>query len=148
MNTSDKKILRIHTSIILFILILTFAFFFISCKNEELQTIEGSQNYIIISVTKEDLADKGELTLLDYMNELKARGDFTFTVKDGMVTSINGIENSDKYWMLYTSDDDNSNSAWGTAEHNGKKYASSVYGADKLTLKPDNSYLWIYKAVN
>lgn len=147
MNTSDKKLLKNHTSVILFILIFTFAFFFVSCKKQEMQSTQTSQN-LIISVTKDDLQDKGEVTLLDYMNELKSRGDFTFTVKDGMVTSINGIKNSDKYWMLYTSDADNSNSAWGTAWHDGKEYASAIFGADKLILKPDNSYLWVYKAVN
>jgi hypothetical protein len=66
-----------------------------------------------------------------------------------MITSINGIENPADYsscWMLYTSDEDNANAAWGTVEYEGKEYGSAISGAETLKIKADKLYIWVYKS--
>ena len=81
-----------------------------------------------------------------YIVRLRLEGDIG---EDGMITSINGIENPADYsscWMLYTSDAENSNAAWGTVEYQGKQYASAVSGAETLKIKPDQLYIWVYKS--
>ena len=148
MNTSDKRTLKKYTSIMLVCLMLACSFFLAACAKEEPLSIHSSENNIVISVTEEDLSNEGEVKLLDYMNELKNRKELDFTIDDGMVTSINGIKNTDKYWMLHTSDVENSNFSWGTVEYDGKKYGSAVCGAKDLTLKPNHYYIWVYKAVS
>ena len=64
-----------------------------------------------------------------------------------MVVSVNGIANADpSYWMLYTSDADNANAAWGTAEYKGEKYGSAMFGAEKLKIKNGEIYIWVYQS--
>ena len=68
---------------------------------------------------------------------------------DGMITSINGIENPADFsscWMLYTSDVENSNTAWGTVEYQGVKYGSAISGAETLKIKPDQLYIWVFQS--
>ena len=68
---------------------------------------------------------------------------------DGMITSINGIENPADYsscWMLYTSDAENANASWGTVEFEGAEYGSAISGAETLKIKPDQLYIWVFKS--
>ena len=92
-----------------------------------------------------------DMVLIDYMNKLVSEGELTCKISNGMITSINGIENPADYsscWMLYTSDEDNANAAWGTAEYQGKEYGSAISGAETLKIKPDQLYIWVYKSIN
>jgi len=83
------------------------------------------------------------------MNQLVQKGELTCTIKDGMVTSINGIDNPVDYsscWMLYTSDTENANSTWGTVEYEGVEYGSAISGAEKLKIKADQLYIWVFQS--
>lgn len=85
-------------------------------------------------------------TLVDYMNSLKDDGQFTFEINNGMVSSVNGIDNPADWsscWMLYTSDSDSSNTAWGTIEYNSNVYESAVLGAESLIIKDGCMYIWV-----
>lgn len=110
-----------------------------------------TEDHVIIKITQEALNGATDMTLMDYMETLKAGGELEFTVSDGMITSINGIENPADYsscWMLYTSDEDNANKAWGTVEYEGKEYGSAISGAETLKIKADQLYIWVYKSFN
>jgi hypothetical protein len=48
--------------------------------------------------------------------------------------------------MIYTTDEDNSNTAWGLVEYNGKTYGSAMYGAEELKVKQGESYIWLYQS--
>jgi hypothetical protein len=48
--------------------------------------------------------------------------------------------------MLYTSDADNANSAWGIVEYEGTEYGSAISGAETLKLKPDQLYIWVFQS--
>jgi hypothetical protein len=118
------------------------------CKSEPL-VIKDSETCIVIRTTKEVVGDKTDMVLIDYMSTLIADGKLTCKIEDGMVTSINGINNPADFsscWMLYTSDAENSNSAWGTVEYDGKEYGSAVSGAETLKIKANEIYIWVFKS--
>ena len=109
--------------------------------------IKESDKHIVITADSERVSITNDTTLLDYMNSLKQSGELEFEIANGMVVSVNGIANADpSYWMLYTSDADNANAAWGTAEYKGEKYGSAMFGADKLKIKNGEIYSWVYQS--
>ena len=141
-----KKIL----SLFLFIATLCSVMMLASCQKEPL-VIKDSEHCIVIKTTEKSLDGNTEMLLIDYMADLKEKGELDYTTKDGMVTSINGIENPadfSKCWMLYTSDADNASAAWGTVEYEGVEYGSAVVGAEMLKIKPDCLYIWVFKEFN
>ena len=88
-------------------------------------------------------------TLMDLMQEKAAEGEFTYTVADGMITSINGIENPAVWsycWMIYTTDSEFSVVAYGQYKLNGTVYTSAAVGAEVLPVKGGEKYLWVYVA--
>lgn len=120
------------------------------CKSEPL-VIKDSDTYIVIRTTEEAINGNTDMRLIDYMDALAQKGELTCTISNGMIISINGIENPADYsscWMLYTSDEENANAAWGVVEYDGKEYGSAISGAETLKIKPDQLYIWVYKSFN
>ena len=120
------------------------AIFFTACKKQPL-VIKESDTYGIIKVE----TDKTDLTLANYMASLEEYKDM-FVIKNGMVVSINGIENPIDWsacWMLYTDDyrEEYSNSSWGTVVYKDKTYNSAAFGAESLIVKDGCTYIWIYQ---
>ncbi len=143
MKKTAKKIL----SCILVVLVLTTVL--AGCKPSEPLVIKDSDTYIVIKTTAEAIGDNQEMKLIEYMEQLKADGVLTCTIENGMVTSINGIENPADFsscWMLYTSDVENANTAWGEVEYDGQKYGSAISGAETLVIKPDQLYIWVFQS--
>ena len=115
---------------------------------EELVT-KVSDTCIVIKTTQKSIGDATDMLLIDYMEDLKENGELEFTISNGMINSINGTENPADYsycWMLYTSDEDNANAAWGVVEYKGEEYGSAISGAETLVIKPDQLYIWVYKS--
>ena len=145
---NKTKATRKRISILLVIAIFAGAMLLTGCRKEPL-VIKDSDTYIVIKTTAESLGGKTDMFLIDYMNELAQKGDLTCTIADGMITSINGIENPADYsscWMLYTSDAENANASWGTVEFEGTEYGSAISGAETLKIKPDQLYIWVFKS--
>jgi len=139
-----KKIL----SVLLAVVILAGTLLLSGCKSEPL-VIKDSDTYIVIKTTQEAMGDKTDMLLIEYMQTLKDKGELEFKVENGMITSINGIDNPADFsscWMLYTSDETNANASWGTVEYDGKQYGSAVSGAETLKIKADQLYIWVYKS--
>lgn len=114
------------------------------CKSEPL-VIKDSETCIVIKTPK----DAAKMPLIDYMKQLTQEGKMTSKISDGMITSINGIDNPADFsscWMLYTSDAENANSAWGTVSYDGKEYGSAVSGAETLQIKPGQLYIWVFQS--
>ena len=142
-NPSEKILSCLLALVLLFTTVML-----TGCQNESL-VIKDSDTYIVIKTTAEAIGDNQDMLLIDYMEQLKQKGELEFAVKDGMITSINGIDNPADYsscWMLFTSDEENSNAAWGTAEYEGKQYGSALSGAETLKIKPDQLYIWVFKS--
>ena len=118
------------------------------CKSEPL-VIKDSDTYLVIKATEESIGGKTDMKLIDYMSQLVDSGELTCAISDGMVTSINGIENPADFsscWMLYTSDTENANSAWGTVEYEGTEYGSAISGAETLPVKAGQLYIWVFQS--
>ena len=118
------------------------------CKKEPL-VIKDSETCIVIKPTEESMGDKTDMVLIDYMNKLVEDGQMVCSISDGMVTSINGIDNPADYsscWMLFTSDAENSNTAWGTVVYDGAEYGSAISGAETLKIKPGQLYIWVFQS--
>jgi len=130
------------------LVLVTLTLLLAGCKSEPL-VIKDSDTYIVVKTTGESLGGKTDMLLIDYMSQLKEKGELEFAIKDGMITSINGIDNPADWsscWMLYTSDAENANAAWGTVEYEGKEYGSAISGAEALVIKPDQLYIWVFKS--
>ena len=135
-------------SVIILISVLLGALSLSSCKEEPL-VIKDSETCIVIKTTEKTLKDDPDMYLIDYMASLKENGELEYEIKNGMISSINGIDNPADYskcWMLYTSDSENANSAWGTVLYEGTEYGSAVVGAEILKLKADCLYIWVFKS--
>ena len=138
------------TLFVLIALLMSLTLILSACQSEKL-VIKDSDTYIVIKTTTQAMDGATDMTLMDYMSKLKEKGELEFAISDGMITSINGIDNPADYsscWMLYTSDVDNANASWGTVEYEGKEYGSAVSGAETLKIKPDQLYIWVYKSFN
>lgn len=125
----------------LLLTILTAVCILSACARSELIVINESDDFVVITCEK----NKDGLTLAECMQENGGE----FVIENGMVISINGLENASdwsKVWMLYTDDEELSNTAWGTVEYNGKVYASAIYGAESLIVKKGCTYIWLYKS--
>jgi hypothetical protein len=143
MKTTTRKILCCLLAVVLLC-----ASLLTGCKTEPL-VIKDSETCIVIKTTKEAMDGKTDMVLLDYMDILAKDGKMTCKIENGMVTSINGIDNPADFsscWMLYTSDTENANVAWGTVEYEGKEYGSAISGAETLVIKEGQLYIWVYKS--
>ena len=130
------------------LVIITLGLCFASCKEEPL-VIKDSDTFIVIKTTEKALDGKENMMLIDYMEMLRDDGELEFKVNSGMITSINGYDNPADYskcWMLYTSDSDFSSSEWGTVEYQGVEYGSAILGAEMLVIKPNQTYIWVFKS--
>ena len=119
------------------------------CQKSEPLVIKDSDTCIVLKITDEVLAGNQDMLLIEYMEQLAKEGKLESTVSDGMITSINGIENPADYsscWMLYTSDAENSNTAWGTVEYEGVEYGSAISGAEVLKVKAGQLYIWVFQS--
>ena len=135
-------------SLALAIMLLACAVLLSGCKSEPL-VIKDSETCIVIKTTQEAMEGKTDMLLIDYMDQLAKEGKMTCKISNGMITSNNGIDNPADFsscWMLYTSDAENSNTAWGTVQYEGKEYGSAISGAETLKIKPDQLYIWVYKS--
>ena len=135
-------------SCLLVALLLACSMLLVGCQKEPM-VIKDSDTYIVVKTTAETLKDDPDMLLIDYMNALSEKGELSCTIEDGMITSINGIENPADFsscWMLYTSDTENANSAWGTVEYEGVEYGSAISGAEMLKLKADQLYIWVFQS--
>ena len=118
--------------------------FFVGCKgvdDDVTPTAYDDAVKIQITATVTDLTDT---TLEEYMTAMRQDGLIEYTIEYGMVSSINGRANADgKYWMIYTSDEENSNPDY-CIEYGFARYYSALYGAETLKVKEGDVYVWAY----
>lgn len=135
----QRKIISIFTFICTLLLS---ACCLVACKKEAVK-LDG--DYVVLTATKE----ANGKTLLAFMEELKAEDELSFEIRNGMIISVNNQENKADFsacWMLYTSDDENANDAWGIVEYEEKRYASATLGAESLIVKEGEIYIWWYQS--
>ena len=130
----QRKIISFFT---LLLTVFLSATVFFSCKED---TVEP-----VVIKTGETVTE--DTTLLAYMTELENAGELDFELKDGMVTELNGKANTaNSFWMLYTSDTANANTAWGSYEYEGQTLGSATLGAETLIIAKSTVYIWVYQS--
>lgn len=111
----------------------------------ETQTYEETEKVLVIDLTDAKVVD---YKMLEVMQDLQTATKFTFTETNGMISSINGVENPADWshcWMLYTSDEEISVADYGTVTYQGETYNQTAFGAKDLTVKAGEIYLWWYQ---
>ena len=106
-------------------------------------SVTADEDVVVIRAT----AEQDGMTLLAVMEELREEGELSFTVSDGMITELNGVEQTpSRYWMLYTNDQENANEQWGTHGYEGQVLGSATLGAGELAVKAGCVYLWSFES--
>ena len=123
------------------------AMLFCGCNSGPVKAsvVKTTDTMVVVKVEKVE----GEATLMSVMETLKEEGELDFKVVNGMITEINGVANPADFsscWMLYTSDAELSNSAWGTVEYDGQAMGSAIVGADTLTVAAGAYYVWSFQS--
>ena len=117
---------------------------FAGCNRD---TVVSEDDMVIIHANNEFMEITYTTTLLDYMNALSDAGELTFTISDGMITSVNGKENfMSSYWMIYTDDTEKWDESWGKITYNDKEYLSASFGAGDLVIKDGCTYILAYQS--
>ncbi len=128
---------------------LLFSVCFFACDSEkevDIGAVSVTADDTTLAIDFTGVAVDGELTLASAMEQLQEGGRLSFTLSSGMVIAVNGKANTaTEFWMLYTSDEALSNAAYGSFSYDGKTLYSAIVGADSLTVKTDELYVWVYE---
>lgn len=146
-----KRFYKRSLSLLLTFLFALGAFSLVSCSQTDY--VLADENTVAIFPSEEVLALTDSTTLSDYLAAMQEKGQLTYVMEDGMINSVNGIANeytgtNSMSWMIYTSDPDQSNSAFGQLKYEGKRYASASLGAESLIVKADYAYFLAYHSVS
>ena len=107
--------------------------------------VEKTEGVVVIKV--ENVEGEGYLSTL--MEDAKAKDLLQFECSGGMIISLEGVENAADWsacWMLYTTDEEMSNNAWGTFEYEEETLGSAILGMDSLRVEDGESYVWVYQS--
>lgn len=138
---------RIKVFLVSCMLVVLCALGFAACKKDgkaEATLLSATDTQVVIRVDEVE----GNAVLLTAMENLQSKGELTFTVSNGMVTEINGIENGANYnpcWMIYTSDSEMSSTQYGSVEYEGQLCGSAIVGINELTVIKDGIYIFVYQ---
>ena len=134
--------------------------FFISCMLFVLCVVGlaackkgGKAEAVLLSATDTQVVIRvddveGNAVLVNALENLQGKGELTFTVSNGMVTAINGIENGKDYnpcWMIYTSDNEMASTEWGGVEYDGQLCGGAIVGVNELTVIKGGIYIFVYQ---
>ena len=142
-------------SFLTFVLALAFGLCAIACFGKDdsasngtlrASVVQSEEGFVVIKVDSVE----GEVTLVQVMDYLQDEGELSFVIgSDGMVNEINGQVNNTviwtPFWYLYTSDEEMSNTQWGTASYGDIVCGSAMFGAESLTVLSGAYYIWEYK---
>lgn len=133
---------------LLLVIVAIFSFVCCGAGKVECETLTITPTRVFFTVKKTD----GQATVLDCMEYLTENVDgFSYKIAGGMVTEINGKVNAADFsgcWMLYTSDEELSNNAWGVTAYEGQTLGSAILGAEALVVEVGEIYAWEYTIFN
>lgn len=113
---------------------------------ETIAAVESSTDTMVAIKVEKAEEDK---MLIEVMESLQKEGALTFKAANGMISEINGKANALDWsasWMLYTSDAEMANEAWGTYEYEGETLGSAIVGAESLPIADGVVYVWYYQS--
>ena len=109
-----------------------------ACSTEDYQSlvlkasVVEQGNTLVIQV--EEVENSNKATLMNVMKKLQSEKKLSFSAdQTDMITGIGEKSNGgNSYWMLYTTDKEMSDTAWGTYEYEGEILGSAILGASAL----------------
>lgn len=127
-----KKFSKIFAAV-LAVAILTAAF--AACNGYN--AVKETEDVVAITVSSKVMSLEGK-NLVDYLNKLQSDDKISYEASDGYINTVNGktadYAKDKTSWMIYTSDEEMGNAAWGTYEFEGKTYYSAVVGINDYPL--------------
>lgn len=134
---------KLFTLLAVILTVATMAFQVACQKPSDPLVIKESDTLVVVKV-----ADDVDMSLIDYVKSLEEYKD-SFVIENGMIVEIDGVKNEADWsacWMIYTSDAENANTAWGEVEYQGEIYGSAILGAESLMVKKDCIYIFVYQS--
>lgn len=117
-------------------------------------TITVNTDTLVLFTAPEGIATD---SLKTYLDGLAQAGEITYTMKNGMITSLNGKENvsgasSGSFWMLYSDLTEldgvtYADPTFGTYTYDGEQLASCSYGAEGMPVVEGYTYAIVYEEV-
>ena len=105
--------------------------------------VESKEDILVIQLIELD----EPASLMQVMRKLELDKKFEFEDKDGMVTKIgNKANTANSYWMLYTSDEEMSDTSWRSYTYNDEIFGLGNFGANNLTAVKGETYIWVYES--
>ncbi len=133
------KILSIFTAI----LTLTVALCLSGCKSTIKQQKDTA---VVFEASNSVMKITTDTTLKQYLDALSKKEEFSYEADNtGFVTSVNGKAGGlNEYWLIYTSDTNNSNTDWGTFTcDDGTVLASATLGIESLVVVEGELYAFV-----
>lgn len=140
-----KATKRIIISLVVLALLVTAVLGMVACQKQE--PIKDTE--VIITIDTNVMADIEGKTLADYMAAMKDKGILSYEGKEGQygwfIETINGRTADEKteYWALYTDDEENSSTDWGSYVADGKTCGFASLGASSMPIKAGKIYVWV-----
>ena len=141
MNTTK----RILFTLVVLSLVIASVLGLVAC-NKLSNPVQMRETEIIIPLDSAIMSDISGKHLVDYLNALKDKEFLTYEMKGSMIVTINGRTADgakNEYWMIYTDDEENSSTEYGTYTVNDVTYGSSNFGVNDLPLKEGKKYIFV-----
>lgn len=117
-------------------------------------TVAVNTDTLVLFTAPEGIATD---SLKTYLDGLAQAGEITYTMENGMITSLNGKENvsgasSGSFWMLYSDLTEldgvtYADPTFGTYTYDGEQLASCSYGAEGMPVVEGYTYAIVYEEV-
>ena len=107
-------------------------------------TLESATETLIVVKVEKTV---GEETLADALALLQENGALTYKIENGMLSSLNGKTNAADFsscWMVYSSDKEFTDTAWGTVSYKDMRLGSTIVGVEVLPLTDGEYYAFSY----
>ena len=120
---------------------------FSSTEDTETFTYDVEKEEGMVAIKVGSVENGARLSAL--MEDARGKGLLRFESSGGMITSLEGVANPADWsacWMLYTTDEEMSNNAWGTFTYEGKTLGSAILGMESLVVASGETYVWVYQS--
>lgn len=109
--------------------------------------VKSTEDVVAVTVSGKVMDLDGK-NLVDYLNKLQSDDKFSYSADNGYVTTVNGktadYQKDRTSWMMYTSDKEMGNEAWGTYEFEGQTYYSAIVGINDYPLAEGTVILFVF----
>lgn len=136
---------KITVAVLALALVVSAVFGMVAC-NKLSNPVQMKETEIIIPLDSKVMSDIEGKHLIDYLNALQEKEFLTYDAPSGFIVTMNdrtADATQGEYWFIYTNDEENSNTDWGTYEVDGVTYGSAKFGIKDMPLKEGKTYVFV-----